>query len=305
MADEITTTIVTELIPELIESRVLDAVKRRQIFWPIIGEENKINMGTVGKVTNVAQIVEVDLAATTEGVAPSNTAFNPTDRQLTVATYGAKFFIPWEARQYSGVDPADLVSRAVAIAAVKLEDTDSTGFAGLYAEAPTSGPDHTIGVSGTNMTAALVRSGKELLLTQNADDEVHHVIASTQWGHLMQDNDAKQWLKQTRDGALQMAVTRGVQPDRYLGQVYGVNEYVANGMISSSGLHSIMWANGAIGCGYKLIATETSPTPSRVNVSLRWDDEAFGWHVNIRMIHDISGLCFSASTNKWLVDIIT
>lgn len=298
------------VVPAIVEARVMDQVQRQALWENIVGEENVMNLGLVGGTYDISQIPTVTMAATTQATEPDDQNFNMTKRTLTPATYGATFTVSWEGLNYSAIDVEAAIVRAVQAAYLTLyESSTSSGvsWAAMYAECSslTSSPDHVQGVDGTALNEGSIRLARQLLLTQMAPMEVHNVVDPIQWSELMSDAACRQWLQNTRAAGIQAAVTRGVSPDRYLGDIHGVPHWVANALTESSGLHSIMFARGAIGVGYKMIATPLSPTPSRINIDIQWLPSRFAATINVRTIFDVAGLVFSANNNKWVVDTIS
>lgn len=305
------TTTLDKAIPSLIESRIFDAVNRQALWENIIGEENVVNLGGVGDTFDINQISTATMAATTQTAQQTETAVTPTSRQFVPATYGVTYLLSWEGKTYSQLDAEAMIARVTAAAYLTLLEGTATAAAGVnfnswYGEAPTSGPDHFIGTDGTPLNSNSILQAQQLLLTALAPMDHRYVIDPIQYRELMQDTACKADMQNTRGAGLAQVATMGVQPNRYLGDIHGVPVFVANAMAESSGLHSLMFAKGAIGVGYKMISTPLSPVPSRINTDISWGDGTrFAWTITVRTVFDVVGQVFTSTTNKWVVDIIS
>lgn len=318
MANEVTSTLMTEMVPALIESRVMISADKRKVCKGLVGPENWINLTGAGATTKIAQLPAVTMAARTgEGVTQgSNIAFDPIAQTLTMATYGGQFVVSWESNQYSVKSPMDMIADAVALGWTTWEESNALGFAGLYTEAPTGSPDHYIGSSTTLLDGALIRQARQLLMTQVAPPFPNGcyrlLVDPIGWGHMMQDAELRQILRASIDGGAAYAATTGVGLNRFVGIAYGVEIWLSDALISASSMiHNIMFADGSIGGGYKMISTPISPVPSECNVEAQWFTDIFGWKVNCEFINDISGLVAltashtggSGTGNNWIVDL--
>ena len=201
------------------------------------------------------------------------------------------------------------IARALASAWAKLEDGASTGFAGLYAEASTASPDHTIGGTAQLMDLAFILQGNALLDAQYAPYPRSMFITTIAYGHMMNNADLRASLAQTR-GTQPFAVGQ-IDPRRYLGNVASVDFYKVDDLITTGGnlLHNLLIADGGVGIYYALISTPLSPVPSEFNVDVDYSGGKFGYSIDCEVIHDVCSFASQGTggsyLNNWLVDMGT
>jgi len=310
MADAITNTTTTAtLLPTLVGTRVNYYYEKIRVFDGLIGDDYHFLVPNTAKSFVYSQSDYLTMGALgggTEGVTTDSEAFTTTGRTFTPALLGTNIVESWQAANDTPANLVEIYAEAAATAYASLVDDAATySFAAQYGEAPSSTPDHEIGTSGTALTASLCRQGAALLMAAGTKRPYHWVIDPAQFEELMRDAEAKQYLMATRGGTLGQSATAGVAEDRFLGQIYGVYVWVGNAMISSSGVHSIMFGRGAFGQAYKMVSTPANPTPARVHMSSTWEEALSANRIFFRAcIHNI-GAAWTSTTNKFCVDIIS
>jgi len=310
MANETTTTTVATLIPDIIEEKAMATAETQKVYRNIVAPQHIHDFTGPGDDMKINQQDTVTFGVLAEPGANSYQQYDTTTRTLTPVYLGGDLFVTHQAesRSQNGVKPMDLISEAIATAWVDLEDGDDTyGWCSLYTEAPSSSPDHEIGTDGTAFNAGLVRQGVQLLMVQKAPRPYRLTIDPVQWGELMQDDEAKQLLKDSGTMPDHYRAVEGVRlADQWVGRMFGCDIFCnPSGQVESSGLHAIMFANGAIGMAYERIATDLSPSPSELNVEFEWDTKKRGWDTTFTVSMHVEGLVKTATTNNWMVDIIS
>lgn len=276
------------------------------LFPKLIGPQFKVALPDGNKAVTFSQLDYLTVALHTEATGGDSETFTTVARTLTPAVHQANVLTGIESWSTSAVPLVDMFSEAFAAAYARYVDGAATySFAADYAEAPSSGPDHEIGADSTAYTAALIRQGASLLMTAGAKRPYHLVLDPIQFEELLRDPEARGYMMGGQAPGSQFAATLGVGMDRFLGQIYGVYVWVADAMIESSGLHSMMFGQGAMGMAYKPISTPLSPTPTEVNVDIEWDAHKIGYRTVFSSMFDIDGIAFTSTTNKFIVDIIS
>lgn len=302
------TTTTTALIPTLVEAKVTEAAGRFRTFRNVYSQYARSVTGP-GKSGNIAQLPQLTLASRTESTEPTGTAFTPTPRTFTLATYGLHLDPSWESMTFTQGDLTANIGKALANAWAALEDGASTGFAGLYAEASTTAPDHTIGGTTQVMDLAFILQANALLDAQYAPYPRSLFVNSICYGHLMNNADLRTSLAQTK-GNQPQAIGQ-IDPRRYLGNLLGIDVYKVDDLITTGGnlLHNLLIADGAVGIYYAPISTPLSPVPSEFNVDVQYSGGKFGWSIDCEVIHDVCSFASQGTTtsylNNWLVDMGT
>jgi hypothetical protein len=306
MSDNLTTAAsgLPDVMQETIAKRLIYYQDAYKLFTGLIGEKYNYPLGDGVNSISIGQKDVLTYGLLTEATAKDAETFTPTPRDLTPILHGCNTLTSWQGFHGTPVNLIEEYSEAAATSYYRFIDGDSTyGFAHIYAERSASSPDHYIGTDATALNANLILQGSQLLMTAGAKAPYHHVIDPIQWKELMQDSEAKAWL-QHRDGAY--AATVGINPDRYVGQIYGVNIWRADAMIESSGLHSIMFGEGAMARAYKLVSTPVNPTPAEIHVSMTWEEHETAYRTFFRSCFHADGAVFTGTTdNDFLVDIIS
>jgi len=303
MGDALTdTTSLATVLPTLVSERAIPYYEKHRLWAGLFPEHvYKLNQGE--STLDVNQLDTLTFALRTQATTQASETFTTTKRGLTPVTHGSNVVISVESIQRSGVNIVDWMADAAATAWAHQEDAVATySYAATYADADTSGPDHLIGADSTALTAALGRQAVGLLLTAGAKPPYHWVIDPIQFEELMRDSEAKQFLHNTRGAGLTYAATLGVNPDRYLGDIYGAHVWVADAMIETgSGLFSIMAASGSVGKGWRELPTPTNPNPGELCVDMQWHNDLLAYRIAYSVCQHISGLSWMANNNRFMV----
>jgi len=300
------TTTLAGILQTAISERMIDQYFKKKVFRPLIGERNIILVPNNTQSWKIGQRDTLSFDATTQGTEDTPEPFDTaaTDaRTLTPIVFAAHALAAWEVVNDTPVKVINEMAVAALTAWDVLEDSDTTyGFAAQYGEACNTTPDHEIGTNATAMDAAIILNGVQLLMTAGAGEPYNHVIDPIQVKELMQDTEAKAWLRQKNGD---YAATVGADPNRYLGEIHGVQIWRGDAMVESSGLHSIMFGTNALGLGYKLISNPLNPTPLEFSPTVQWEDSANSYRVTFRVCMNIGGLSDTSTTNRFMVDIIS
>lgn len=309
MADNITnTTTLGTASPTLVSTRAIYYYEKLRVFRPLLGPNASILVPNNALIFKVNQLDTLTFGAHTQGTGQDAEAFTTTGRDLTPVILSTNVLTALEAYSSTPASLEDWFAEAAGTAWAALEDDNSTyGFAALYADCSnlTSAPDHTLGANGTALDASLCRQGVTKLMSAGAKKPYNWVIDPIQFEELMRDSEAKQYLMNTRGANTTYAATTGVDMDRYLGQLYGCHVWVGNAMIESTGLHSIMFGQDGIGIGYKMVQTPNSGAPAEMAVDMVWEGHEIGWRTTFIVYMDTGGIAWTATNNKFIVDIIS
>lgn len=294
------------ILQTVIADRLIYYYEKVKLFRTLIGEKNHILVPNGVNTWTIGQRDTLSFDAMTEATEDTPEAFDvgSTDvMAFTPIVFAASALLGWESSTGTPVRLIEEMGEAAATAAAYLEDSAATySFAAKYTLASNTSPTHEIGTNGTSLDAALILNGVTLLQTAGCKGPYNHVIDPIQVKELLTDAEGKQWLRQKNGD---YAATVGVAPDRYLGEINGAQIWRGDGMIESSGLHSIMFGQDAIGLSYKLMSNPLNPTPSEVLPTLQWEDSANAYRVTFRTCMAINGLGDTATTNRFMVDIIS
>ena len=311
MANEVVLSNLTDAtVIDYVEQEAVLSGYNKQVFRPVLDAAYRGHVRDFtgkGDTKLVAQTPSWAMADLTEATAQANIAFNPTGRSLIPVLVGGKFLVSWEANELPELSTVQMIIDEAANSWASFVDSDSSlGYAAQYGEAAAS-PDHEIGVDATAYTAALVRQGVVLLMAAKAGGPYNLFLDPIQVGELWQDSTALSLLK---DQGAQPAGFRAVEGvdimSKFVGKLFGCNIWmVQSGMIESSGLHSMMVGRHALGYAFKKISTPLSPTPSELNVDIRWEPAERAYTVALTICFQASGTAFTATTNKFMVDLIS
>lgn len=289
-----------------ISDRLVHYYVKKKVFRPLIGDRNIFAVPNGINTLTIGQRDTLSFDAMTEATEDTPEAFGiaATDvRTFTPIVFAAHAVLGWESATGTPVKVVDEMGEAAATAWAYLEDSDTTyGFAATYVEASNTGPVHEIGTNGTALDAAIIMNGSQLLMTAGAGEPYNHVVDPIQVKELMGDSEAKAWLRQKNGD---YAATVGANPDRYLGEIYGVQMWRADAMVESTGLFSIMFGTDCLGYSYKLLSNPLNPTPSEMLPTIQWEDTANAYRVTYRVCMDIGGLSDTATTNRFMVAIVS
>lgn len=305
MGDDLITldTELTDIAPALIESDAIANAEKLRVFRPLIGARGIRDLTGTGQSSSVPQVPAITLASTTEATNDTAMAYNPTVRTFTPVTYGGTIVVSWEGDEASAPDVKAMIAESAAAAFVAREDEDTTvGFCTLYSE-PSAAND--IGADGVNLSAANIRTVQKVLSDAGAHRPYNCVLDPGQVMQLFADSDAKQYMMNTKAGAMVYAATTGVAMDRFVGEIYGVYIWQASSMMTSTGFHGLAFGQNALGIGYKRIATPESPTLSELNLDIGWDRRSRAWECVITCSQNPTGIAFTETTNDWLVNVIS
>lgn len=293
-------------MPTIIAPKAVYYYEKLKVVRGLLGAGSQYMVPDGAKSITVNQLDYLTFAATTEATAQDSEAFtlgnSAAGRVLTPVMVGANVLVGLESVNSGGQDINEMFAEAAATAWAAYDDT---ALCALYGEAPSTGPDHEIGTDATALTAAIVRQGVSLLMAAGAKQPYNYVIDPIQFNELMADAEAKQYLRDTRSGGMTYAATTGVSMDRYLGQIYGCNIWVANALAESSGLHSIMFGQGAMGVAYKMLSSELSPGSSLMLADVQYLTGPPRYRCGFYVMQHCLGTAFSATTNAFMVDIIS
>lgn len=307
MADALTTTTTAAYgMNALISAKAVQYYDKQRVFAGLIGEEHKYLVPAGAKSIEVDQLDYLTMTASDtspgEAVADDSETFATTPRTLTPAVVSTNILTSW-IKQDNTTGYADQIAEAAGYAyAVAQDSAANISFASLYTEA--TGTTHELGANSTALTAALGRAGWAALLSSGARGPYNWVIDPIQANELMADAEFRQSvMKVNGDGSY--AVTTGVNMDRYLGTIYGVNVWVGNGMVESTGLFSMMFGRGALGLGYKMVSTDVAPTPTELSIGAQWSNDLRAYRTLVMACFDASGIAFTSTTNSFLVALVS
>lgn len=300
------TTQLAGIMQTTIAERLIPYYNKQRVFRGLLDPADIIRVPNGVKTYTLGQSDTLSFDLATEGTEDTPEAYSTTATDamsLTPVVHQAQVLVDWQAANDTPVDVMDNLATAAGTAWAVLEDSNDTyGFHSLYTHASNTSPDHEIGADGTALDAARILEGSQLLMTAGAFEPYNHVIDPIQVKELFGDSEAKQWLRQS-DGAY--AATVGVNPNRYLGQIYGVHIWRADAMYESSGLFSMMFGLHAMGLGYKLISNPLNPTPLEFSPTVQWEDSANSYRITYRVCMQVNGISDTATTNRFMVAIVT
>jgi hypothetical protein len=296
------TTGVAELIPDLIVPEILASSAREEIFMPHV---RRFDFTGPGEVFSVPQSAVLDFAALgsatyIDGTNPDQTQWNPTSRSFTPAFRFLDVTIGIDSLQGAqpGLSMQDAIIKEAGVGLAK--DHDSL-FAALYTEADDASPDHEIGTDGTPLNFSILRSGYELLLTQNAPRPYVWVVYPTQVAELLQDNT---FIDASVKGS--PVLTSGIGAGGYFTQILDIAIYCSDQIDESSGRHSMMFCkNACFGYGFKRITNPVTGATSELMVDPDWDSGRRMVDINMTYQAAVGGLVKTSTSNNYVVDIIS
>lgn len=293
--------------PTLVDGRSNYYYDKARVFMGLIGNQNKFLVPDGMIAINVPIEDTLAMIAVNEGTATDSEAFTGLSLPLTPILLGAHVLSSLYAQMSSPMDLAESYARVAGTARAVLEDDNTTyGFNVIAAAAGDSSND--LGTSGTALTASLARQGVAKLMVGGGKPPYNWCIGPTQFEELMRDAEAKTWLMSTRGQNPEYIASVGVAPDRYCGQIYGAHVWVMNTVYSSSGYHSIMFAQDALGQAYKLVKTPQNPVPAEMHTSMTWVEELSAYRYFFRVCMVNSGTYYHATStahNTRIADIIS
>lgn len=300
MADAITnvSTLGTASSTAGVAARVGYYYDKIRLFSGLIGPQMNILVPDGMTAIKVNQIDILTFGAMTEGTAKDSEAFTTVGRTLTPAVHGTNIVESLLTTHTTALSRDEMYAEAAGAAWAIQEDSVATySFAANYDDVNTAGTSHLLGADATALTAGLVRQGRAMIAGDGGRQPYHLVIDPIQTEELFRDSEAKQFLHNTQASGITAAATLGVSPDRFLGKIYGVNVWEGNGMIESgSGLHAIMFAQGALAKGYRILRKDGGST-GELFIDRFWDGQLVAWRVTFAVCQHIDGAVFTSGTN--------
>jgi hypothetical protein len=126
------------------------------------------------------------------------------------------------------------------------------------------------------------------------------VVHTNQFAELLQDDT---FINASVKGSA--VLTNGIGANGYATSALDVDVYVSPEIDESSGLHSMMFAEGALGYAYKTLAPPGQSMRQELMIDTDWNSARRAWEINCTYECHHEGLRDTATTNKWLVDIIS
>lgn len=311
-----TTTTLAAAIPAGIAPRALYYYDKANLFWSLTKDWHYNVPDGQGSI-KLRQLDTLTPIANTQGAAGSSESFTwqNTDggtagdgRNVTPLVHTTSVRLAVEALGGSPTNLFDDMGRAWGTARAKYIDSVATyGFAAKYTEAPSTGPAHEIGTNGTQLRGSIGRTGYALLKDAGVMGPIHWVVSPTQANELLSDTEVAVPLRTNGANKLGIAGIYGINPDRYIGQFDNIYIWQADEVVSSTGFHSIMFGQGALAYVSKNFPSsytggEASDNLIRVQ---ELTDGGIGLRVLFGMWFATSGIPFSATTNSFMVDIVS
>lgn len=296
-----TGTEVASLVPAIITPEVLASAAAQEVFMQLCRRFDFT--GQPGSTFDVNQAPDINFGALTEATEPDESAFTTTARTITPVQRFVDVIITSKAVLDSVTSLEDQVVEEMGIALA--HDRDALAAA-LYDEASLTTPDHFIGADATALDLADLINGMQLLYTQRARKPYSWAVHPIQVGELMAD--APFYTASTKGAPV---LTEGIGDNGFFTNVMDVNCYMSPEVIQGSsgshttGLHSMMFGSGAIGYGFKRMASPLSPTPQELLIDIEWNSPRRHYEINATYYADFEGLRDTSTTNKWMVDIIS
>jgi len=293
------------VIPDIVEAEAIATASRKMVFMQHMRRIDRTGPGDVFHHTQRAALTFAAYAS--DGTAPTPTTYAPGERTHTPVERTVDVEIPRKGLGDSAVDLSSDIGAEIGIGYA--QDTDAR-IAAIYTEAPAAAPDHEIGTDGVPFSTQIIVSGEVLLMTQKAPRPdagpsrkgIVFVIGTLQYGELCQDDSFKNasiWGAPT-------VITEGVRDDGWVRDYMNTSVYQSDQIIESSGLHAMMFSRqNALGWTFKRIG-RPGGTLSEIMIDLAWNEakRSYSTHVTYEAIAaGMKGT--SATTNNWLVDIIS
>jgi hypothetical protein len=308
MADQLTTvsSLGTASATAGVAARVGYYYDKIRLFSGLIGPQMNIQVPDGMTAIKVNQIDYLTFGAITEGTAKDSETFTTVGRTLTPAMHGTNIVESILAAHTTALDRDEMYAEAAGAAWAIQEDSVATySFAAQYDDTNTGGTTHVVGANGTAMTAAQIRQAAALIAGDGGRRPYNLVIDPIQTEELFRDTDAKSYMYNTNVQAPNFAATVGVSPDRYLGRIFGVHVWEGNGMIESTGLYAIMFAQGALAKGYRVLRGQNGQSTGEMLVDRYWDGKLLSHRITFAVCQHIDGAVFTAGTNVHMANIVT
>jgi len=250
---------------------------------------------------------DLDTSVSTE---PDEQAFTPTSRTYTCKGRIADAVIG----QYALAD-ARTTGKTVQ---QMIQEEGADGYinkfdamaAAVWDEAPTSGPDHTIGSANDALTASLINQGLRLLFAAKAAPPYALVVHVTKYEELMAipGMQEKQILG-GRNGGVQLGQGAPTSPIVVRGWNGVLDVAISSDIVSSTGYHNMLWSYNPRTPGiinqWTPIETPSGLTPGKMLVDVHWESARRAIEINMTTDEIVQGYIGSSSANNWIVDITT
>jgi hypothetical protein len=275
-------------------ARIIQQAAEQELPWPqLISWEMFTLPGTVWQE---AQNPNLTFTAISESATIGNTdvsaAFDMSNRQITASLVGRDIYITKQALEAA---QGDLQSQVTMTGKLAYFDKLDDDIMALYTEASAAAPDHEIGVDGTVLDYATYLAAFELLAAQAAFKPWSWVVGTAQISEVMsipEFIEAQIFGRAVIEREIDVVTGNlGITPG-------GVGIYWSNNADESSGLHSIMFSKQALGVRMKEEFT-VGIDASELNVGAR------SLKIGMSAWYGVGGLRDSATTNKFIVDIIS
>jgi len=307
MSDAITntSTLATASATAGVAARTVYYYDKIRLFAGLVGPNYIYHVPDGMTAIKVNQIDTLTFGAISEGTAKDSEAFTTVGRTFTPAMHGTNIVESVLSAHTTALDQQEMYAEAAGAAWAIQEDSVATySFAANYDDVNTAGTTHVVGANGTAMTASSIRQAAALIAGDGGRRPYHLVIDPIQTEELFRDAEAKQYLANTQVAGVQLAATLGVGMDRYLGRIFGVHVWEGNGMIESSGLYSIMFAEGALGKAYRILKKDGVGT-GEMFVDRFWDGQLLSHRITFAVCQHIDGVAFTSGTNVHMACIVS
>ena len=284
------------LIPDLVIPQIVASATSQEVLMPLVDRHDFTGQGANFALPSAPSMSFASYAA--DGTQPDEVAFDTGSRTFTPAQRQLDVVVALKALRDSPVSVSDAV--AIEVAAALADDRDTQCLTDLYPEAPSTTPDHEIGVDATILSFATLRSAQALLHGQKARKRFSWVMHTDQLAELLQDTV---FIDASVKGS--PVLTQGVGANGFATQVMDVDIFVSADVVESSGRHSIMFAPGAIGYGFKRLAPPGNENAQEIMFDNYWNSKRRAYEISVTYEGHFEGQRDTATTNKWIVDIIS
>lgn len=287
---------VDTLIPDLVIPQIVASASAQEVLMPLVDRHDFTGPGANFALPSAPTMSFASYSA--DGSQTNETAFDTGSRTFTPAQRILDVVVALKAFRDSSVSISDAV--AIEVASALADDRDTACLTDLYPEAPASSPDHEIGVDATILSFATLRSGQALLHGQKARKRFSWVVHTDQLAELLQDGT---FIDASIKGS--PVLTQGIGANGFATQVMDVDVYMSADVVESSGRHSIMFAPGAIGYGFKRLAPPGNDNAQEIMFDSYWNSKRRAYEINVTYEGHFEGQRDTATTNAWVVDIIS
>lgn len=284
---------ITKLNETRIETNIRGSLVKQLPLRTLCDYQPFYGTGTAANVATAPTLSMSTLSeSATTGMGDVTSTFTLTDRTLTAALKAVDVVLTKVALEASVGNITQLIINAGTRAGIVTLETD---FCALYTEAPSTAPDHEIGVQGGGWDWATILAGQELLMTQSAPGPYAVLAHTSDFSSLMTIPELTEAQIFGRG-----VIEQGANLDT--GQVYVGNNnlmfYCSNNVTQSSGNRNMMFAKDGIGIRMKQDFT-VSIDRSRLDVGER------AIIIGMELWYAVGGTRNSSTTNKYIVEILT